>query len=62
MNKILQPYYLELFIRNLSLRPTTPPPLANDASASGLRSTRQTKSPTPTYSRFCLLLSRCLQV
>nr|KAJ0187005.1 hypothetical protein LSAT_V11C900496870 [Lactuca sativa] len=49
--------------RSLRLQPTTPPhpPLAKDASASGLRSKTQMKSPTPPYSRFRLLLSRCLQ-
>nr|KAJ0211671.1 hypothetical protein LSAT_V11C400166960 [Lactuca sativa] len=40
-----------------------PSPSADDASASGLQSTTQTKSPTPANSRFCLLLlSRCLQL
>ncbi|CAI9268975.1 unnamed protein product [Lactuca saligna] len=47
--------------RRLHLWPTTPPPPVDDASTSGLQSTRLTKSPTPAYSRFCLLLSRCLQ-
>nr|KAJ0214534.1 hypothetical protein LSAT_V11C400174340 [Lactuca sativa] len=43
--------------RRLRLWPTTPPPPVDDASTSGLQSTRLTKSPTPAYSRFCLLLS-----
>ncbi|CAI9269635.1 unnamed protein product [Lactuca saligna] len=47
--------------RRLRLWPTTPPPPVDDASTFGLQSTRLTKSPTPAYSRFYLLLSRCLQ-
>ncbi|CAI9271190.1 unnamed protein product [Lactuca saligna] len=46
--------------RRLHLWPTTSPPLADDASVAGLRSTTHTKSPNPAYSCFrLLLLSHC---